>query len=466
MRVLVTGSTGFIGRHLGMELARRGHELVCLVRDPARADLPFPAQLHAWGAPGALRDVDAVVHLAGESIGAKRWTKAQKIKIMDSRVATTRELAGYLKAATGRKPRVLLCASGAGYYGDRADEILREESAPGKGFLAEVCEAWEGAAAEMESFIPRVARIRTGVVLGREGGALAAMLPLFKAGLGGRLGSGRQWMSWIHLDDLVHLYCFALEEESIRGPLNAVAPNPVTNAEFTKALASQLKVPALLPAPAFALKLALGEMSALLLESQRVATSAPARGFRFRYERLGEALSAVFKHVEKARGPFFHEYTSRQWLPRPAEEVFAFLTDPKQLEALTPPVYELKVEGHSTVKLRENSTVDYSLNAAGRRAEVRSLLFDFVENHRYSSTHQEGPFSFWRHSHTFERLAGGTLLTDRVIYRCPGSLPGSLFGSRWVEKHLNEIFRFRRRKLAEVFTGRQESGERPSRPAV
>lgn len=466
MRILVTGSTGFIGRPLGLELARRGHELVCLVRDPARADLPFPAELHAWGTEAKLRDIDAVIHLAGESIGAERWSKARKTKIIESRVATTRDLLAILRKAEGRRPRVFLGASAIGFYGDRGDELLTEESAPGQGFLAETCLAWEAATREAESFIPRVVRLRTGIVLGRGGGALAAMLPLFKAGLGGRLGSGRQWMSWIHLDDLVQLYNFCLEQEGVRGAVNAVAPNAVTNTEFTRALATQLRMPAVLPAPAFALKLALGEMSALLLESQRVATNAVGAGFRFRYERIGEALGAVFKQVEKARGPFFHEHVSRRWFAASPETVFAYLTDASHLEALTPPEFALKIERQSTVRLRENSVVDYSLRALGHRREVRSLIMDFVENHRFASTHQYGPFPFWHHQHIFERLAGGTLLTDRVVYRCRGSLAGSLIGGRWVENHLTRIFRYRGEKLKDAFKARPVSQGREGLAAV
>ena len=450
MRILLTGGTGFIGRALGTELARRGHELVCLVRDPSRASLPYPAELVPWqGEVPALRDIDAVIHLAGESIGGKRRSKAQKTKIIESRVATAKALGEGICRAAGHRPRAFISAAAIGYYGDRGDEVLNEESTPGEGFLAETCLAWEAAASEAGEGL-RVVCVRTGLVLGREGGALAAMLPLFKAGLGGRLGSGRQWMSWIHLDDLVQLYCFALENEAVSGPVNGVAPHPVTNAEFTKSLGTQLKVPAFLPAPAFALKLALGEMSALLLESQRVRSRATELGFRFRYERVGEALAAVFKHVERARGPFFHEHISRIWLPYAPEEVFAQLTDPAMLAPLTPPAYALEVENHSTVILRENSTVDYSVGALGRRAEVRSLIFDFVENHRYSTTHQKGPFTFWRHARNLERLAGGTLLTDRVIYRCPGGLLGSLLGARWVENHLREIFAYRNRKLGDL----------------
>jgi len=430
---------------------------VCLVRDPKATDLPFPAEIHAWSDGAALRDIDAVIHLAGESIGARRWTKAQKAKIVESRVGTTEKLLAKLKAANGRRPRVFLSASGAGYYGDRGDEILNEESAPGAGFLTETCLAWEGTAKKAASFIPRLAILRTGIVLGRGGGALAAMLPLFKTGLGGKLGSGRQWMSWIHLDDLVQLYCFALENEKVAGPLNGTAPHPVTNAEFTKTLGEQLKKPTVLPAPAIALKLALGEMSALLLEGQRLSSKAEALGFTFRYPYLKDALGAVFKRVERARGAFFHEHTARTYLPAPPERVFQYLTMPKHFAALTPPSLEFKLEGQCSVRLRENSVVDYSFRAGPWRPRVRSVVLNFVENHRFATTHQRGPFTFWHHGRSFERLGGGTLLTEKIIYRCRGGLPGHLLGARWVERRLGEAFRYRKRELSRAIEAEDES---------
>jgi uncharacterized protein (TIGR01777 family) len=282
MRILLTGITGFIGRKLGERLVKEGHELVALVRDP-QARLPFPVELRGWDSP-PLEGIEAVIHLAGESIAARRWSKRQKERIISSRVETAKKLGRIVK-----KPPLLISASGIGYYGDRGEEVLHEASAMGRGFLAEVCQEWESAA--MEVGASRTVMLRTGMVLGREGGALARILPLFRAGLGGRLGSGRQWMSWIHLEDIVGLYLFALNQSSLSGPVNAVAPLPVTNEEFTRALAKAVGRPALLPVPSLALKLALGEMSALLLESQRVKESVSQKGYTFAYPSLDQALA-------------------------------------------------------------------------------------------------------------------------------------------------------------------------------
>ena len=302
MRVAITGATGFIGRRLVDRLLADRPEVVALTRDPtrARATLPRAARAVRWDPRAgtvdatALRDLDAVVHLAGESVAGGRWTAARKAAIRDSRVLGTDALVRALTAAPAdARPRTLVAASAIGIYGDRGDVELDERAPPGDDFLAAVCSAWEAAARGAADLGVRVAIVRIGIVLGRDGGVLGRMLPLFRLGLGGRLGSGRQWMSWIHVDDLVALFVSALADDAVTGVLNGVAPRPVTNAEFTRTLAAALARPAILPAPAFALRLALGEMATLLLASQRVVANAAAlaRGFRFEYAELTSALA-------------------------------------------------------------------------------------------------------------------------------------------------------------------------------
>jgi uncharacterized protein (TIGR01777 family) len=229
------------------------------------------------------------VYLAGAPV-AQRWTREARRKIRASRIEGARLLIAALSRLS-QKPSALICASAIGIYGARGDEVLTESSPPGQGFLADVCREWESSADLAKVLGLRVVKLRIGVVLGPGGGALARMLPPFKAGLGGRLGSGRQWMSWIHLDDLVELVRFAVEQPSLRGVVNATSPNPVTNAAFTAALAAVLKRPAVLPVPAFALKMAFGAMAEILLDSQRVLPQvAQAVGFQFQYPDLEPAL--------------------------------------------------------------------------------------------------------------------------------------------------------------------------------
>jgi uncharacterized protein len=270
MNIAITGASGLMGTRLRERLAEAGHAAQAIPRD------------------GTPPTCDALVHLAGEPV-SQRWTEAAKKRISDSRVEGTRRLVAALSTQSER-PRVLVCASAVGYYGSRGDQILTEVSAPASDFLARVVVEWEEAAQQAESLGIRVVRLRFGMVLG-PGGALAKLLPLFRFGVGGKLGSGHQWMSWIHIDDAINLILFVLNFATIRGAVNATAPQPVTNEEFTERLAIALHRPAILPVPAFALKLALGEMSEMVLASQRVLpTVAKSAGFRFQYPDLRAAL--------------------------------------------------------------------------------------------------------------------------------------------------------------------------------
>jgi uncharacterized protein (TIGR01777 family) len=287
-----------IGRRLMKALANDRHSIRVLSRH-AGTNLPGGIRLSAWdpakGEPPAdsLRDADAVIHLAGEPV-AQRWSADAKLRIRDSRVAGTRNLVEAL-AKLPQRPQVLVSASAVGYYGSRGDETLTESSAAGSGYLAEVCQAWEKEAQAAEALGMRVVQVRTGIVLDARGGALQRMLPPFRMGVGGKIGDGKQWMPWIHAQDLVDLYRFALEQP-LKGPLNGVAPYPVVNADFTKGLAGALKRPAFLPVPALALRLLFGEMAGVLLASQRVLPkAAEAAGFRFQFPQLGPALADALK---------------------------------------------------------------------------------------------------------------------------------------------------------------------------
>jgi hypothetical protein len=277
MNIAITGGSGFVGRALTARLQAAGHAVTAVsLRDT------LPAS--------ALADCEAVVNLAGEPV-SQRWTAAARERIRNSRIEGTRRVV----AALRQNPvRVLVSASAIGYYGSRGDEILTETAAPATDFLATVCAEWEREAHAAEEFGIRVVTPRIGIVLGPRGGALQHMLPPFKMGLGGRLGNGRQWMSWIHLDDLAALLDFALANPALRGPVNATAPKPVTNAEFTRELAAALHRPAIFPVPPFALKLLFGEMSEMLLGGQRALPEAAMRaGFSYRYSDVGRALAAA-----------------------------------------------------------------------------------------------------------------------------------------------------------------------------
>ena len=292
MDVVVTGSGGLIGSALKGALEKAGHRMVPMVRSQASGEAirwdPDRGEIDA----GGLEGVGAVVHLAGEGIGDRRWNEAHKAKVKDSRTRGTSLLAATL-AKLNKAPRVLVSGSAVGYYGDRGDEVLTESSRPGNDFLADVCTAWEAATAPTKEAGIRVAHIRTGIVLSGRGGVLPKMLLPFKFGVGGRVGSGRQWVSWIALEDEVNAIVHLLDNDTLSGPFNLTAPNPVTNADMTKEIGAALHRPTLIPAPAFALKAALGPEMAeeLLLVSQRVL---PTRlldcGFTFAQPELAGAL--------------------------------------------------------------------------------------------------------------------------------------------------------------------------------
>ena len=301
MKILISGSTGFVGTALVNALAGAGHTVCRLVRPESSArggakngfDVAWNPAMGELG--GAAVGADAVVNLAGASIAGGRWTVERKAVLRSSRVETTRALVTAL-AKMNARPRVLVSASAIGYYGSRGDEVLTEESAAGMDFLARVTQEWEAEAVKAEELGIRVVRARFGIILGRDGGALAKMMLPFKLGVGGRVGTGQQWMSWVTLADTVGILRFALENGSVQGAVNVVAPGAVRNAEFTKELARVLRRPALFPAPAFALRLAMGEMAdALLLASQRVVPQKLQQlGFRFTQPDLASALVAIF----------------------------------------------------------------------------------------------------------------------------------------------------------------------------
>ncbi len=297
MNVFIAGGTGFIGRALTLRLKRDGHSVTALTRslDKGRSLLGVEVDLLEASASdealiAALERADAVVNLAGEPILGGRWDEAKKRRLRRSRIDLTSSLVDAM-AKTTSPPKVLISGSAVGLYGNRGDEILTEASRPGAGFLADLCRDWEAAAMKAESHGTRVVLLRTGVVLGRGGGALDQMLPPFRFGLGGPLGSGTQFVPWIHLDDLIEMVAVAIGEEAFAGPLNGSAPNPVTFRDFASGLGEVLGRPAFLPVPKFALKLLFGQASSVLLDSQRVLPKrAIELGFGFRFPDLKSAL--------------------------------------------------------------------------------------------------------------------------------------------------------------------------------
>ena len=297
MNVTVSGATGRVGRHLVAALKARGDDVVALSRDPDKAGEQLGVKAYAWDLKNeavpkeALLGRDAVVHLAGEDVG-QRWNKEVKAEIIDSREKGTRNMVHSI-FETKPRPKTFVCASAAGYYGDRGSEVVDEAEPPGSDWLSEVCARWERQA-ETAKVGTRLVIVRTGIVLDADGGALAKMLPPFKAGVGGPIGSGKQYMPWIHLDDLIGIYLAAIDNQDFHGPINASAPEPATNKDFAKALGHAIKRPALAPVPGIAIKAMYGEMSQIVLKGVRMVPGRAAElGYEFQHPDLGEALRST-----------------------------------------------------------------------------------------------------------------------------------------------------------------------------
>jgi uncharacterized protein (TIGR01777 family) len=301
MRVIITGGTGMVGRQLGANLVKDGHEAIALSRDPQRyhRQMPEGVRLVAWDAQsaqgwGELADgADAIVNLVGENLSARLWSPAQKRRIRESRLNGGKAIVEAIRQAN-RKPKVVIQASGVNYYGPGGDEIITEDHSAGSDFLSQVCVDWEGSTAEVEKMGVRRAIIRSGVVLDKKEGALPRFLLQFRLFAGGPLGNGRQWLSWIHPNDEINAIRFLIDQQEANGPFNLASPNPKTNREFGKAIGRVLHRPALIPVPALAIKLVFGEMSIVVLEGQRAVPQKLSKiGFHFSHPEIQEALKDV-----------------------------------------------------------------------------------------------------------------------------------------------------------------------------
>jgi uncharacterized protein (TIGR01777 family) len=460
MRVLMTGATGLIGRELGKSLAARGDTLVCLVRNaPSKSHrLPFPATCFEWDhqravPPEALLGVDAIVHLAGEPVAEKRWSNAQKALVRETRVLGTRQLVrAVLNHVSPMK--AFVHGSAIGFYGDRGDTTLHANSAKGAGFLADVVEAWEAELRPLRDGRPdvRVATVRTGIVLARQGGALAKMLPLFRASAAGRLGSGKQWMSWIHIDDIVRLFMHALDSQA-KGILEGVAPQAVTNRAFTKSLCRSLRVLENAPAPALAIRMLYGEMGGIVLESAKIEPRRTlASGFRYRFESIDAAFDDLLTPLQEST----REKVSEQWVPHPPEHIWPYFCDERNLEELTPEFLNFKVLRKSTRDIGEGTLIDYRLKLNGIPMGWQSRIENWEPGRRFVDTQVKGPYSYWRHVHEFIPLANGTLMRDVVRYRLPCGWLGSTVAGWKVESQVDQIFSYRAARIAARF------GHRPA----
>lgn len=485
MNLVLTGATGFLGRALALRLARDGHQITAWVRDPVRARslLGPDAALIEVGDRAALAaavaQADAVINLAGEPIVGGvvrgRWTRRRKAQLIASRVGPTRAITAAIRtaAAAGHAP-VLISASAVGYYGDRGDAVLTEDASSGNGFAAELCWAWEDAAMSVRGVAARVVVARIGIVLGREGGALAKLVPLTRAWLGGPIAGGAQWTPWIHLEDAVEAIVHALVTPSVEGVVNLVAPNPVPQRDFARALGQALDRLAIVPAPGFALRALLGEAATVLTASQRVVPAAlVASGFRFRHPDLGEALrdltatpgvgirrlargEAPDRPYTRARRPRY-VLVARTELAAPLAQVFAFFSSADNLPLLTPPAMAFDIETARPIAMAPSTVIDYRLRILGIPGRWRTVIEEWRSPRpegaeaSFVDAQHRGPYRAWWHEHRFHAAGGHTVMEDVVYYAPPLGLLGALANRVMVAGQLRRIFGYRAAMIRQRF---------------
>jgi uncharacterized protein len=470
MRVLVTGATGFIGRALVPALRRDGHSVVAWVRSAERARHLVGAETELvpmTAGDGALIEtlgrVDAVVNLAGEPVVGRPWTAARRRTLWASRVDLTARLVGAMLAATPR-PRVLVSASAVGYYGDRGAEPLSEDSAAGSGFLSDLSAAWEAAALPARERGVRVVLVRIGIVLGRGGGMLEPVLPVFRLGLGGPFGSGRQAFPWIHVHDLVGIISRALVDPACEGPINAAGPELAANRDFSRLLGAAVRRPAVLRVPSFALRLALGEAARVVTASQHVVPAKlEALKFAWMFPTLESALRDVAGTADiqirrmnadevaaagrsddylRTRPPGYALHT-KAVVDRHIDETFAFFSDARNLGLLTPSGMRFRIDGPPPAIARD-TTINYRLRVGPVPIRWRTRITVWDPPHRFVDVQEAGPYLCWWHEHTFRADGTRTAMEDRVLCAPPFGPIGRIANLALVRSTLREIFTYRR----------------------
>ncbi len=486
MRVFMTGATGFVGRALTLRLLGGGHQVSAWVRSQERARSTLGSGVRFVSAAGGARALaqeaaraDAVVNLAGEPVLGGRWTAQRRQAMRESRIDLTRSIVAALSQSSPR-PSVMISASAIGYYGDRGDELLDEASAPGADFLARLCVEWEAAAMQAEQAGVRVFIPRIGIVLGIDGGALARMMTPFAFGAGGPIGSGRQWMGWIHLLDLVEVIVAALEDQRYRGAAIAAAPSPVTSREFARQLGRVMHRPAFLPVPVFALRALYGEGASVLSAGQRVL---PARltelGFNWRFARIEPALH----HLLAEDGPEIEAFGPSSPPPRkvsgstyldtrrascllrqttrvnaPITEVFSFFSRPENLGVMTPADLHFQIIGAPPAQMCRGARIEYRLRAGVLPLRWRTVIEEWQPHQLMIDSQERGPYRCWWHEHHFRADGDWTVMEDRVYFAPPLGVLGAGAAYLFVKPALRRIFRFRTEAIGLRFRGAAEAG--------
>jgi uncharacterized protein (TIGR01777 family) len=450
MRILITGASGLVGKDLIEYLfLNTNHQVNVLTRDKNKfiSNVKLPINVYEWNPEvglidaKALEDVDHVINLAGSNIIDSKWNKAGKEKILQSRIKSTELL---LKEIEKMKvpPKKLINASAIGFYGNTQEGFITENSPKGSGFLSNVCEEWENAT--NSSSDTRVYILRIGIVLSPKGGLIKKILPLFSKGLGGNIGAGEQYLSWIHLDDLIGNIMFILESNAETKVYNATSPRPVSNYIFTIILAKIMKRPGIFHVPSFIIKKLLGEKSEMILEGQKVIPRAfMDEGYQYKFRTLKSALRDILKY--KLVGESVLE--NLIWIEKPIDKTFDFFSSEKNLEILTPKYLNFRVIGKSTDVIEEGTLINYKLNLHGIPIKWKSLISKFKNQTHFIDEQLNGPYKKWVHLHEFKTINGGTLIHDKVIYKIPFGKIGKLIAGSFIRRDLNNIFKYRNEKL-------------------
>lgn len=445
MSVLITGATGFIGKKIIERLVLRGDtDIRILTRNP-KEDFPFPVKQYKWNADTkelpaeAVEGVDAVINLAGESIVDSRWSEEKKDKILSSRVNSSKLLVDRINTCIN-PPKKLISASAIGYYGDSGDDILTENSPSGDSFLSDVCIKWEEEIRKLEGTDTKFHIMRIGLVLDEKEGALSKAMAPFKFGIGAKLGNGKQYMSWVHIEDLVSQFLFVLDKDCQHETFNCVSPNPVTNKEFTKKLARALHKPAFFIVPRFALSLVLGEMSKVVTSSQRVMPSNLLQeGFSFKYTKIADAFNLLLPHASEGE-EILETY---QFIPVSIDKIFQFFSKAENLEAITPKTLNFKIVDKSTEDIQTGAIINYKLKLHGIPLKWKTRINSFIDGKEFTDEQIKGPYKKWIHSHKFYSVNGGTLMKDRIIYKFPMGNLGALVAGPFARRDLKKIFGYR-----------------------
>ncbi len=490
MRVFVTGATGVVGRALAMRLRRSGHEVTAWVRDEAAARQVLGAEARLVSVDvsdqalaRALSRCDAVVNLAGAPI-SKRWTAAHRRRLVRSRVGVTQRIVAACGLADA-PPKAFVSASAVGAYGDRGDERLDESARLGDGFLAQLCRDWEAAADAAAAHGARVVKLRFGIVLSEQGGALGKLVPATRWGGGVAVGSGDQFMPWIHLDDLVSLIERAVTDAAWSGVYNACAPEPVTNAAFTRALARALHRPAWARVPTPLLRVAMGAMSQVLTDSQRaVPARASAAGFAFAYPELDAALHDILHpaadgaiSIERVTDvpssvAYFDgrrpRYRLRQTVvvDAPRGEVFDLFREAENLGALTPDDLSFEIRTPTPIDMHEGTHIDYRIRLGPVPMTWKTRIEIWEPEARFVDAQYRGPYAAWYHEHRFEQMPDGrTKMTDIVWYAPPLGIVGAIANRLFISAKLHWIFGYRTRVIRRRFGLASPSGAPADAPA-